>query len=148
MKNKSVVWLYVIAALVIIFGLIQLVPYGRDHANPPVVNSPAWNTTQTAGMVRAACMDCHSNETVWPWYSNIAPVSWLLQRDVDEGRVRFNLSNWPANPAAQRGLASEMAEIIQEGRMPPIQYTLIHANARFTAAQKQELIQGLEASYP
>ena len=146
MKKKRFVWLYVIAALVILFGLVQLVPYGHDHNNPPVVNSPTWDSTQTTALVKVACMDCHSNETIWPWYSNIAPVSWLIQADVDEGRARFNMSSWPTNPVAQQGLVDEMVGIIQEGEMPPMQYTLIHANARLSAAQQQELIQGLQAS--
>ncbi len=148
MNKKRTTWLYVIAVLLILFGLIQLIPYGRNHANPPVVSSPVWNSTQTADVIKATCMDCHSNETVWPWYSNVAPVSWLIQRDVDEGRVRFNMSEWPANPNAQSGLVGEMVRVIQEGRMPPIQYTLIHANARLSATQQQTLIQGLQASYP
>jgi len=146
MKTKRFVWLYVLAALVILFGLVQIVPYGRNHSNPPVVNSPTWDSTQTTALVKAACMDCHSNETIWPWYSDIAPMSWLIQSDVDEGRARFNMSTWPTNAAAQQGLVAEMVRIIQEGEMPPMQYTLIHANARLSAAQQQELIQGLQAS--
>ncbi|HEY5650870.1 MAG TPA: heme-binding domain-containing protein, partial [Acidimicrobiia bacterium] len=73
---------------------IQLVPYGRNHSNPPVVQEPAWDSQQTRELAVAACFDCHSNETEWPWYSNIAPVSWALQRDVDEGREELNFSEW------------------------------------------------------
>ena len=146
MKPKWRILLYVLAGLLVLFGLIQLIPYGKAHANPAVVNSPVWSSTQTAQMVRNACMDCHSNETVWPWYSNIAPMSWLIQRDVDEGRSRFNMSEWPTNKAGQQGLVDEMVRFIQNGRMPPPQYTLIHVNARFTDAEKQALIQGLQDS--
>jgi cytochrome c551/c552 len=97
-------------------------------------------------MVRNACMDCHSNETVWPWYSNIAPSSWLLQADVEEGRARFNMSNWPTNAAGQQGLVEEMVRVIQRGSMPPFQYLIIHSNASFSAALKEQLIQGLQNS--
>ena len=146
MKRKKLTWLYVVGGLIILFGLIQLVPYGKAHSNPPVVNSPVWDSPETATMVRNACMDCHSNETVWPWYSNIAPSSWLLQADVEEGRARFNMSNWPTNKAGQQGLVEEMVRLIQRGSMPPFQYLIIHSNARFSAAQKEQLIQGLQNS--
>lgn len=146
MKSKKYTWLYIFGGLIVLFGLIQLVPYGKAHANPPVVNSPTWNTAQTTTLMKNACMDCHSNETVWPWYSNIAPASWLIQVDVDEGRSRMNLSYWPTNKAGQQGLVDEMVQIIQEGEMPPPQYLVIHKNARLTADEKSLLIQGLQDS--
>jgi hypothetical protein len=146
MKSKRSKWLTAILVLVVLFGLVQLIPYGRAHANPAVVNSPVWNSTQTADMVKVACMDCHSNETIWPWYSNIAPASWLLQADVDEGRSRFNMSKWPTSPVAQQGLVDEMVRVIQDGRMPPFQYLIIHKDASFSAAEKAQLIQGLQSS--
>jgi mono/diheme cytochrome c family protein len=77
-----------------LFLLIQLVPYGRDHANPPVTKSPAFVGAQTEQLFNTACGDCHSNLTTWPWYSNVAPVSWLVQSDVDEGRGVMNFSEW------------------------------------------------------
>ena len=61
--------------------LIQFVPYGRDHDNPEVTNTVAWDSPRTAELFDPACADCHSNETDWPWYSNVAPVSWLVQSD-------------------------------------------------------------------
>ena len=66
--------------------LIQLVPYGRNHTNPPIVKEPDWDQPRTRELAVRACFDCHSNETHWPWYSHVAPVSWLLQWDIDEGR--------------------------------------------------------------
>ena len=76
------------------FLLIQLIPYGHQHTNPAVQQEPNWQDTQTRDLVSRACFDCHSNETKWPWYSNIAPVSWLVQRDVQEGRQHLNFSDW------------------------------------------------------
>ena len=84
--------------------LIQLVPYGRDHTNPRVIAEPTWDSAKTRATAVIACFDCHSNETKWPWYSNIAPMSWLVQRDVDEGREHMNLSEWTP------GQGSEAAE--------------------------------------
>jgi hypothetical protein len=60
---------------VVVFVAIQLVPYGRDHTNPPVTAEPRWDSPQTRTLAVSACFDCHSNETAWPWYTNVAPFS-------------------------------------------------------------------------
>jgi hypothetical protein len=88
-------WLFRVGVVLIgALLLIQLVPYGRDHDNPPVQSEPPWDSPDTRALARQACFDCHSNETEWPAYANIAPVSWLVQRDVDEGRAVLNFSEW------------------------------------------------------
>ncbi|MEP6666942.1 MAG: heme-binding domain-containing protein, partial [Nocardioidaceae bacterium] len=120
---------------------IQLVPYGRDHTNPKVVAEPPWASTTTSATAVIACFDCHSNQTVWPWYSNIAPISWLVQRDVDEGRKRMNLSEWT------QGQGSEAAEKVEAGEMPPFQYLLAHPEARLSDADKAAFIKGLSATF-
>ena len=137
MKNvktvgKVIGW--VILVSVILFGVIQLIPYGRNHTNPQVVAEPSWDG-QTRPVAQKACFDCHSNETVWPWYSNIAPVSWLIQRDVDEGRRNLNFSEWPS-----RG-SYEIGEVVSGGEMPPAQYLIMHPEAKLTDTEKQMLIQ-------
>jgi hypothetical protein len=119
--------------------LIQLVPYGRSHTNPPG-HGIAWDSPRTEQLMREACMDCHSNETRWPWYSNVAPVSWLVQNDVDEGRAELNLSNGDAP-------VDDMIEAVREGWMPPWQYKPAHPGARLSAAEKRDLIRGLSATF-
>lgn len=121
---------------------IQLVPYGRDHSNPPVTAEPQWDSAATRDLAKRACFDCHSNETVWPWYSHVAPVSWLLQRDVDDGRSKLNFSEWD-KPQKE---ADEAAKEVREGEMPPWFYLPTHPEARLTDAEKQALIVGLEAT--
>jgi Haem-binding domain len=121
---------------------IQFIPYGHDHTNPAVVVEPQWDSPQTRDLAVRACYDCHSNQTTWPWYSNIAPVSWLIQRDVQEGRARLNFSQWGT---ARRG-GGDGAEQIQRGSMPPSYYGLMHPTANLTAAEKQALITGLQAT--
>jgi mono/diheme cytochrome c family protein len=125
-----------------LFGLIQLIPFGKNHTNPPVVSEPNWNSPQTRQMAKEHCFQCHSNETEWPWYSNVAPASWLLAFDVTNGRAKFNFSDWKNNPAD----AGELAEVIQSGEMPPIQYTLFHPSSVLNSQQKQDFIQGLQAT--
>ena len=128
--------------LVVLFGLLQIVPYGHNHTNPPVLQEPKWDSPQTRTLVKRACFDCHSNETTWPWYSHIAPISWLVQRDVEVGRRKLNFSEWNR---AQEG-AREMIETVREGEMPPLQYWLIQSKARLSPAEKEALVRGLMAT--
>jgi mono/diheme cytochrome c family protein len=118
---------------------IQLAPYGRDHTNPPVTGEPTWDAPETRALAKQACFDCHSNETAWPAYASIAPVSWLVQHDVTEGRAVLNFSEWP-RPQDEAKKASE--EVV-EGEMPPVAYTLLHAHARLNAADRDRLARGL-----
>ena len=135
----------VLIGLVVLLLLIQLVPYGRNHTNPPVIKEPNWDSPETRALAQTACFDCHSNETVWPWYTNIAPASWLVQRDVEEGRSHLNFSEW--GTSRRRGEeADEIDKALNSGEMPPLQYTLIHANARLTAAEREQLLRGLQAT--
>src|SRR5690606_30867239 len=83
-----------LAFLVGFVGVLQLVPYGQARSNPPVIQEPAWDSPRTRELAKRACFDCHSNETRWPWYARIAPMSWVLQRDVEAGRSVMNFSEW------------------------------------------------------
>lgn len=131
-------------ALLVVFGLaIQLVPYGKDHTNPPVVAEPNWDSPQTKALYDRACADCHSNDTNWPWYTNIAPVSWLVQHDVEDGRRHLNTSVW----GTQRVETHEIGEVILEGEMPMPIYTVMHPEANLTQSEKQALAQGLLATF-
>jgi len=126
-----------------LFLIIQLVPYGRDHSNPPVTKSPVFVGAQTEQIFNNSCADCHSNLTKWPWYSNIAPVSWLVQSDVDEGRSVMNFSEWDKPQPA----LDELVEQISEGSMPPSKYTRIHSGTKLSDSQKKALITGLTATF-
>lgn len=134
--------LYLVGLIVVLAVLIQLFPYGRDHTNPPVVQEPNWDSPRTRELAVRACFDCHSNETVWPWYSNIAPISWIVYRDVLEGREQMNFSDW-GNRRGEGGEPGEAGEAILNGQMPPSYYILLHPDANLSDAEKQELIQGL-----
>src|SRR5581483_3383715 len=116
MLRKILRWIGI--ALVVVLVAIQLVPYGRRHTNPPGRVEPAWDSPGTRALAVRACYDCHSNETHWPWYTNVAPISWLVQRDVDEGRRELNFSEW--NRAQKE--AREAAETVRKHEMPPWYY--------------------------
>jgi len=118
---------------------IQLVPYGRNHANPPTTGEPTWDSPATRALAKQACFDCHSNETQWPMYAGVAPASWLIQRDVNEGRAILNFSEWPRPQKA----AGDAAEEVREGEMPPVAYALMHDHARLTESDRTRLAVGL-----
>lgn len=128
-----------IIVLVVLFAVIQFIPYGRDHHNPAVIGEPDWDHPTTRQLAKTACFDCHSNETVWPWYSHVAPVSWLVQRDVEKGRKDLNFSRWADGENEE---LEEAAEEVREGEMPMPIYLLTHGDARLSNAQKEQLIRG------
>jgi hypothetical protein len=124
--------------------VIQIVPYGRNHTNPPVISEPAWDSPQTRALFFRACADCQSNETVWPWYSNVAPISWVVVHDTVEGRGVFNVSEWGQ---ARRNKADEAAQTVQRKSMPPWFYLPTHPTANLTNVERQQLINGLVATF-
>ncbi|MCK6448368.1 MAG: heme-binding domain-containing protein [Planctomycetes bacterium] len=133
----------IVLVLVLLFVVLQLVPYGRDHTNPPVGGEPQWSSPRVRELAKRACFDCHSNETAWPWYSNVAPFSWLVQRDVDEGRGHLNFSTF----ATSGGDADEAAELTSNGEMPPWFYLPLHPDAKLSDAEKRELADGFTATF-
>jgi mono/diheme cytochrome c family protein len=141
MKRKIILW--ILAGLIVAGLLIQLIPLPGRGNNPAVVAEPPWDSAQTRALAKRACFDCHSNESVWPLYSYLAPVSWLIYSDVMQGRARLNFSEWTS---AQLRRAGEVTRVIQEGEMPPAIYLPMHPSARLTAAEKQQLSTGLTNS--
>ncbi|MCX5743768.1 MAG: heme-binding domain-containing protein [Proteobacteria bacterium] len=137
--KKLAIGLGVLAGLLVV---IQLVPYGRAHTNPPIVSEPRWNAPATRALAVRACFDCHSNESTWPWYSHVAPASWLVQNHVDEARPILNFSDWSRTYEE----ADDAAEQVKNGEMPPKSYTLLHPEARLSATEKQTLADGLDAT--
>lgn len=132
---------------VVTLGLLQLANPVRT--NPPVVsdlitvNPPQ---AKVAALLHAACYDCHSYETKWPWYSKVAPVSWLVANDVNEGRRHLNFSDWPQqspDKAARRFDA--ISDEVGHGDMPPGKYTAIHGDARLSADDRKLLTDWADA---
>jgi len=120
----------------------QVIPYGRDHQNPPVAAEPSWDQATTRALAARACFDCHSNETRWPWYSHLAPTSWLVQAHVKEGRQVLNFSQWNATYEESH----EASETVIAGTMPPRSYLLLHPEARLQPAERDQLARGLDAT--
>jgi Haem-binding domain len=121
----------------VLLVLMQFVPYGWAHDNPPVVSDAPWPDAASESIARESCYSCHSNETQWPIYSYVAPMSWLVRYDVDRGRDEFNFSDWDP------GDADDAIEMIEDGDMPLGRYTLIHRDAELDARERDILINAL-----
>lgn len=141
MKKKSTRVVLGIGALLLV---IQVLPVGHGRTNPPVKAEPQWPSPEVRQLAVRACFDCHSNETAWPWYSAVAPFSWLVSHDVDEGRDELNFSEFDR---PQRH-AKDAAEELHEGEMPPAIYLPLHSSAKLTDAEKQQLEAAFSAMFP
>ena len=120
----------VLLIAVAIVILIQLVPVDRE--NPPVT-APLDGPAEIVTVLKESCYDCHSNETTWPWYAYVAPVSWLVASDVSEGREHLNFSEWAGlDRNRQLKLADEVLEEVNEGEMPLEIYLVNHDEAKLT----------------
>jgi len=125
---------FVILGIVV---LIQFIPISRS--NPAITREVAWNTPETRALAQRACFDCHSNETVWPWYSYVAPISLRVAGHVSNGRNHLNFSAWD-QPNED---FDEIRKVLERGEMPLSDYLLMHAEAKLSDAEKQELLEGL-----
>lgn len=123
-----------------LFALLQIVPYGRTHSNPPTIAEPAWDSPRTRELAVRACFDCHSNHTRWPWYANVAPFSWVVQFDVGVAREVVNFSEWNRHYP----LAEYSGKRTLDGNMPPYKYRMAHPEADLTPEERAELARGLD----
>lgn len=140
--RRRALWRFVrwpLLAAAVVFVAIQLVPYGWRHPNPPVRADAPWPTAESERIARSSCYGCHSNETDWPAYAYVAPMSWLVRSDVERGRDALNFSDWPAGAEE----AEDAVDTVLDGEMPPDRYTLVHRDARLTDAEVDELVRAL-----
>lgn len=125
----------IIIILIVALVVIQFIPVSKT--NPPVtgeINAPE----SVMKVFKTSCYDCHSNEVVWPWYSRVAPVSWLVAYDVNEARDHFNFSEWSSDSAEDRqDNREEIWEEVEEGHMPLWYYVIMHPEAKLSAEDKE-----------
>ena len=122
---------------------IQMIPWRRP-TNPISGAEPVWDSPRTRELFVHACADCHSNETRWPWYSRVAPVSWYVVHHVEEGRLAMNVSRWSSEMAHA---GKEADDQIRRGTMPLKWYLLLHSEARLGDQDKRALATGLETTF-
>lgn len=124
----------------LLFVLIQFIPV--DRTNPTVSQEVKWDSAETRALAQRACFDCHSNETVWPWYSYVAPISLRVAEHVEHGREHLNFSAWDQSNEE----FEEIEKLIRQGQMPLWDYLLAHSEADLSDAEKEALIAGLQAT--
>lgn len=139
--NWKKISLYVILAVII---LIQFIPAGRPETKNSRENDLLYNNQApeaVADILKTSCYDCHSYEIKYPWYSYVAPVSWLVARDIREGLKELNFSEWESQSKMDKAKnLDNMTDEIKDGDMPMPIYTIIHRNAKLTDAQRQQLV--------
>ena len=134
----------ILGALLVALLLIQFIRPSQE--NPPTEQSQSFQQVanppvEVVGVLKSACFDCHSNETVYPWYSQIAPFSWWLANHINEGREHLNFSTYGQISAEDKGkVMEEIAEVIQKNEMPLASYTWLHPEAKLSEEQKNMLI--------
>ena len=146
MTRSRVLALTVIIALLAL-AAAQLVPFGRNHTNPRDGIAVAFDSPATRDLARRACFDCHSNHTKWPWYASVAPISWRIQHDVQEGREKLNLTAFDPADDDMTEAAGEASETVTKKEMPPFDYLLMHPEGRLTAAERAALASGLRRMF-
>ena len=124
---------------ILVVALLGAQAVRPDRTNPPVESDVAAPPVIGA-LLRRACYDCHSHETVWPWYSLVAPASWLLAHDVREGREELDFSSWGSyGPQRKAKKLRETADEVLQSEMPPPLYLLLHREARLSDAERHAL---------
>lgn len=127
-----------IAAAVLIVAVLAVQAIQPDRTNSPVNPAATWQALvkpapEVVAIVNRSCRDCHTNETVWPWYSRVAPMSWLVARDVRKGRSKLNFSRWDIySPEMSQIRLTKACEEVQKGEMPLFLYTPLHPEAKLT----------------
>lgn len=138
MSGRSIQPIHGAAAAIAVAALIQLVPVKRD--NPPV-RSEVPAPPEVKSILEHSCYDCHSNRTKWPWYSHVAPVSWLVSRDVHGGRHEVNFTDWPVFDQDEQGhILDHIVKQLQRRAMPLPIYLTMHPKARLSEDERQRVI--------
>lgn len=144
------VWQYLIGGLAVIGIAIQLVPNelpAVNSGNPEDLIGSGVVDGEVAGLLKKACYDCHSNETKYPWYSHVAPISWLVAKDTREGREELNFSNWTSYDMMEKlEKLDDIAIEVGEGEMPMKVYTYVHSEAKLKDLERKKLIEWAEAT--
>ena len=140
MGKKTKIFLYVLAGL---FLLLQIYPMERPEVTDINIDDLLKNVDvpeNVASMLKSACYDCHSNESTYPWYANIAPVKWWIYDHINEGREDLNFSEWNTlSKADQAEALDDIATAVMEGEMPLKPYPVTHPKAKLSEADRQSI---------
>ncbi len=140
---------YIFFTIIVILIVCQFFPI--DKTNPEVDSTKDFLTmenppTEVKQLIKTACYDCHSNETQYPWYTNVAPISWWIKKHIDNGRKKLNYSNWGDYEADKKQhKLKESAEEIHEKQMPLLSYFVMHPEAKLDDTQRQMIVDWIKS---
>ena len=138
-KKKQLFWYSFFGFIILIQVYPVSQPIGSTH-NPNDLIATTEVPDNIAVMLKTACYDCHSNETIYPWYSYVAPVKWLVYRDTRVGREELNFSNWANMSKMDQATAlSDISDEVSEGDMPMKIYPIMHAEAKLSDDDRQAI---------
>lgn len=144
-KLFSKKWIFVILGVMLLgFIGIQFIPSNHAHANPAVVREVLWDSPATRALAERACFDCHSNETEWPWYARVQPMTMLLEADIDAGRSLMNFSDWKDVTFINADLIEKK---LRAGEMPLPRYVMLHPEAKLSDTEIDALVVGLARTF-
>jgi mono/diheme cytochrome c family protein len=137
----------IVGIIILVLVLIQFIQpeknQSKDYTND--ITTEIKIPKEVQEIIKTSCADCHSNNTFYPWYNNIAPVSWFLANHVNEGKEHLNFSEWTKyNNKQKNHIIKNLKEEIEEGEMPLFSYTLIHKNATLTKQQRASFLNWLK----
>lgn len=131
----------IIVPIVLILGLIQFIPHQHPTATADAADKIVVNNPEVKNILDKACMDCHSNETKYPWYAEVTPINMWIDGHIEEGREHLNFSEWNSLSEEDRKHAiKETIEVVHEKEMPMLFYWLIHWDAKLTDAERETLV--------
>ena len=143
MKNKIIIGVVGLVILIQFFGIDKVNPQADDSQDFIIQSNPP---TEVANLIKTSCYDCHSNETKYPWYSNVTPVSWWVKHHIDEAREELNFSEWGTYKLKRKDhKLEESIEEIEHGEMPLKSYLWTHGDAKLNDAQKEQVISWMKA---
>jgi hypothetical protein len=140
----------ILVPIVLILGLIEFIPHEHPTASADASAAFTTDNAELKSILDKACMDCHSNETKYPWYAEVTPINMWIDGHIEEGREHLNFSEWNSASAADRShMSEEIVEVVHEKEMPMLFYWLIHWDAKLTDAERKVIVDafgGLETN--
>ena len=132
----------ILVPVVLILGIIQFIPYDRKTDSTAASAKFTTDNIEVENILNKACMDCHSNETQYPWYASVTPINYWLDGHIEEGNEHLNFSEWNLYPLEdQKHVAEEIVEVVEKKEMPMLFYWLVHWDAKLTDAERETLVE-------
>jgi hypothetical protein len=148
LSRRRKIVIYTASIFVIGFLLLQVFPVGiirssfERKPNPEITATVEWNSVEVQNLAKRACYDCHSNETIYPWYAQVAPMSWLVNRDINQGRASMNFSQ---DAETEYDISDLEWHLYND--MPPDIYLIMHPDAKLTDEERDMLMEGFKATF-